>query len=67
MPNSLVMTKVIDMRDSLKKFPQGGFVPKKDGDEKKVLLSRGWWKCKKCGALFEDYTDPPFIHYCEAE
>ena len=55
------------MPDILNKFSNGGFVPKKDGDEKKVLLSRGWWKCKKCGAIFEAYTDPPLIHHCKAE
>lgn len=41
----------------------GGIVPKKD-DTKKVLLSRGWVMCGKCGNVFEGYKIPPLNHIC---
>lgn len=46
------------------KFANGGFVSPKKDDCKKVLLDRGWWKCKQCGSVFESYSGLPLNHIC---
>lgn len=28
-------------------------------DFKLPAVERGWWKCAKCGRLFESYSNPP--------
>ena len=48
------------------RFAQGGFLPRQD-DKKRVLLDRGWWKCKKCGAIFEAFSSPPLNHVCQKD
>lgn len=49
-----------------KKYSNGGLVPvTQNGEIKTIKLDRGWWKCKKCGAIFEAYTNPPITgHVC---
>lgn len=43
------------------KFKNGGLVP--DG-YKPPKLERGWWKCLKCGAVYESWSKPP-MHFCK--
>lgn len=47
----------------MKKFASGGLVPPQE-EMTLVVFDRGWWKCKKCGAIYEDYTIPPIHHTC---
>jgi hypothetical protein len=42
--------------DTTKKFATGGMMPT---DFKLPAVERGWWKCAKCGRLFESYSNPP--------
>ena len=49
------------------KFASGGFVVPTVEDRKFVLIDRGWWKCKKCGIIFESSTTPPLNHFCSFE
>jgi len=50
----------------MKQFTHGGLVSRSES-VRRVVFDRGWWKCKKCGAIFEDYTSPPTLHICHEE
>lgn len=38
-----------------------GVIPRSN---KEIVYERSWIKCKKCGLIFENYTNPPICLGC---
>ena len=45
----------------MKKYKNGGIVPN-SAILPIVSHERCWWKCKKCGGVYESWTIPPHTH-----
>jgi len=43
------------------KKSSGGVIPRSD---KEIVYERSWVQCKKCGLIFESYTNPPICLGC---